>query len=584
MNDSIGSTPPPPATSAQESARQIADAFAHYNADFRAITRRAPTRFENRDWKGGQRDAVERIELYDRSVNTTVAELRLSLGERALDRQLWAQIREHFVEQIKGLPDVEFTKTYFSSVTRRLFGTVGVAPDIEFVATDLDPLAGITSAIGTNIYLNRGSLSLLLEDMLGDLRFRSPWRDFDKCIERVTVEIVSHLQKSGERRAVQKIETLRPVFYQTSRAYIVGRVVGRNFVLPLLIALKNTDRGILVDAVMMSEGDVSIVFGFARSYFHVDLDRVGEAVVFLKSFLPRKPVSELFTVLGRAKQGKTERYRELMRHLEQAQTEFVHAPGERGLVMVCFTLPSFDVVFKVIRDRFPYPKNILREEVQAKYQLVFKHDRAGRLVDAQEFRRLRFPKALFAPALLEELSTETTKSVHIEEQDVIFDHLYVERRMTPLNLYLRSASPEAAERAVIDYGQCIRDLCYTNIFAGDLLLKNFGVTRHGRVIFYDYDELCSITDCRFRELPQATNPEDEMRGESWFYVADNDVFPETFINFLSFSDEQRAAFLKFHGEILTADFWRHVQQRLTDGEVLEVLPYHPHRVRVASSA
>ena len=569
---------------ARESARQIADAFAHYNADFRTITRRAPARFDNRDWKGSQRDAVERIELYDRSVNTTVAELRLSLGDHALDRELWTQIREHFVEQIKGLADVEFTKTYFSSVTRRLFGTVGVAPDIEFVATDLDPLAGITSAISTNIYINRGSLALLLEDLLGNWRFRSPWRDFDKCIERVNTEITTHLHKTGERRAVQKIETLHAVFYQTSRAYIVGRVVGRNFVLPLLIALKNTDRGILVDAVMMSEGDVSIVFGFARSYFHVDLDRVGEAVVFLKSFLPRKPVSELFTVLGRAKQGKTERYRELMRHLETAQTEFVHAPGERGLVMVCFTLPSFDVVFKVIRDKFPYPKNILREEVQAKYQLVFKHDRAGRLVDAQEFRRLRFPKALFAPALLEELAAETTKSVHIEEQDVIFDHLYVERRMTPLNLYLRSASPDAAERAVLDYGQCIRDLAYTNIFAGDLLLKNFGVTRHGRVIFYDYDELCSITDCRFREMPQATNLEDEMRSESWFYVADNDVFPETFINFLSFSDEQRAAFMKFHGEILTADFWRHVQQRIMDGEVLEVLPYHPHRVRVASSA
>jgi isocitrate dehydrogenase kinase/phosphatase len=300
--------------------------------------------------------------------------------------------------------------------------------------------------------------------------------------------------------------------------------------------------------------------------------------------MPRKPVSELFTVLGRAKQGKTERYRELMRHLEHTHDQFVHAPGERGLVMVCFTLPSFDVVFKVIRDRFPYPKSVLREEVKAKYQLVFKHDRAGRLVDAQEFKRLRFPRALFAPALLQELLSETATTVHEEGSDLIFDHMYVERRMTPLNLFLRTASAGAAERAVVDYGQCIRDLAYTNIFAGDLLLKNFGVTRHGRVIFYDYDELCQVTDCRFRDIPQATNLEDEMRGEAWFYVADNDVFPETFINFLAFDDSQRAAFMRVHGEILTAGFWRHVQQRLTEGDVLEVLPYHPHRVRVASSA
>src|SRR3989440_631172 len=480
---------------AQDCARQIVDAFARYNAEFRAITRRAPLRFDARDWRGSQQDAIERIGLYDRFVNQTIAELRLRLEARALDRSLWMQIQGAFALRITELADPEFTKTFFSSISRRLFGTVGVAPDIEFVATDLDPLASLQSAVGTNTYVNHGSLSLLFEDLLGDVRFRSPWRDLDNSIERVA-----------------------------------------------------------------------------------------EAVVFLKAIMPRKPVSELFTVLGRAKQGKTERYRELMRHLEHTRDLFAHAPGERGLVMVCFTLPSFDVVFKVIRDRFPYPKSVLREEVMAKYQLVFKHDRAGRLVDAQEFRRLRFPTARFAPELLDELRREATTTVHEQGGNLIFDHMYIERRMTPLNLYLRTVDGPTAERVVLDYGQCIRDLAYTNIFAGDLLLKNFGVTRHGRVIFYDYDELCQVTDCNFRDLPQPTNPEDEMRGEPWFYVGENDVFPETFIHFLAFSDSQRAALLRVHGEVLTAAFWRGVQQRLSEGEVLEVLPYHPHRVRVASSA
>ena len=568
---------------AAECAHRIAEAFANYNTEFRSITRRAPARFDGCDWKGSQKDAVERIELYDRYVNQTVAEMRLHLGERALDRALWVSIRDRFAEQIEGLPDTEFTKTFFSSITRRTFGTVGIAEDIEFVATELDPLASIKSPVDTNLYTNRGSLQLLLEDLLGELPFRSPWTNFDKSVAHVTADITEHLQINGERRAVEKIETIRPVFYQVTRAYIVGRIVGRDFVTPLAIALKNTDRGVLVDAVMLSEGDVSILFGFTRSYFHVDLERVGEAVVFLKSLLPRKPVSELFTVLGRAKQGKTERFRELMKHLAHTPDIFVHAPGDRGLVMVCFTLPSFDVVFKVIRDRFPYPKTILREEVKEKYQLVFKHDRAGRLVDAQEFRSMRFPRASFAPELLEELRTETANTVHEAGEDLVFDHMYIERRMTPLNIFLRSASPEAAETAVLDYGQCIRDLAYTNIFAGDLLLKNFGVTRHGRVIFYDYDELCHVTDCRFRDMPEASNPEDEMRGEAWFYVADNDIFPETFLKFLAFNDEQSATFMRVHAEILTARFWRHVQERLAEGEMLEVLPYHPHRVRVASS-
>ncbi len=569
--------------SAQLASRRIAGAFAEYNAEFRAITRRAPLRFDALDWKGGQRDAVERIELYDRFVARTVAELKAMLGDRAQDRNLWTQIRADFAARIAGLSDTEFTKTFFSSISRRLFGTVGVAPEIEFVATDLDPLANVTSTVTTNTYVNHGSLALLFEDLLGDVRFRSPWKDLDNSIRHVTTEVLAHLAARGEQRAVQRVEVIRPVFYQISRAYIVGRLIGRNFLVPLVIALKNSDSGMLVDAVMLAEGDVSIVFSFSRSYFHADLERVAEAVVFLKSLLPKKPVSELFTVLGRARQGKTERYREIMRHLAETPDRFVPAPGQKGLVMVCFTLASFDVVFKVIRDRFPYPKNVLREEVLAKYQLVFRHDRAGRLVDAQEFRRLRFPKALFAPELLAELLAETSLSVHEADDHLVFDHMYIERRMTPLDLYLRTASPAAAEQVALEYGQCIRDLAHTNIFPGDLLLKNFGVTRHGRVIFYDYDELCLVTDCHFRDLPRAANPEDEMRGEPWFYVGEHDVFPETFVNFVAFDAAQRTALLRTHGEIFTARFWQQVQRRLLEGEVLEVLPYHPHRVRVASA-
>ncbi len=564
-------------------ARHLVEAFANYNAEFRAITRRAPLRFDARDWKGSQRDAVERIELYDRFVNQTVAELGAALGDAALERERWRQIRAEFAALISALPDPEFTKTFFSSITRRLFGTVGVAPDIEFVATDLDPLAAVEGSVGTNSYVNHGSLALLFEDLLGDVRFRSPWRDLDKSIAHVAGEVRAYLEARGERRAVERVEVIRPVFYQVSRAYIVGRLLGRGLLAPLVIALKNTDSGMLVDAVLLAEDDVSIVFGYTRSYFHVDLERVAEAVVFLRSIMPRKPVSELFTVLGRARQGKTERYRELVRHLERTQDLFTHAAGERGLVMVCFTLPSFDVVFKVIRDRFPPPKTVLREEVIAKYRMVFIHDRAGRLVDAQEFRRLRFPRARFDAELLAELRRETARTVHEDGEDLVFDHVYIERRMVPLNLYLRSASPAAAVDAALDYGQCIRDLACTDIFPGDLLLKNFGVTRHGRVIFYDYDELARVTDCNFRDLPEAQNPEDEMRGEAWFYVADNDVFPETFMRFLAFGEAERSALLRVHGEILTAKFWRDVQLRLREGEVVEVLPYHAHRVRVASS-
>jgi isocitrate dehydrogenase kinase/phosphatase len=569
---------------AAECAAAIVAAFASYNAQFRAITRRAPERFESRDWSGSQADVVERLELYTTAVNSTVADMRRRLGGSALDTKLWAGIKADYERRIEALADPEFLKTFFSSITRRLFDTVGVNPGIEFFALELDPLRGAGEASVTKRYANRGSLDLLFEELLTDYRFRTPWRDFEGSVGHVTADVELKLRGLGETRPLREVEVIRPVFYQMSRAYVVGCLHGEGWTLPLAIAFRNSPLGVLVDAVMLSVADVSILFSFTRSYFHVDLERVSDGVLFLHSILPLKPVSELFTVLGRAKQGKTERYREIFRHLERTGDRFVRAPGERGLIMACFTLENADVIFKVIRDRFPEVKDVRREEVMAKYDMVFRHDRAGRLVDAQEFKRIRLPRARFAPDMLEELLSECSENVQPEGENLVVNHVYIERQMTPLNLFVRSATPEQAELAVVDYGQCIRDLAYTDIFAGDLLLKNFGVTRHNRVIFYDYDELCRVTDCRFRDMPQATSDEDEMRAESWFYVADNDVFPETFLQFLGFEGRLRDVFLEKHGEILEAGWWRALQERLAAGDLVEVLPYHPHRVRVASSA
>jgi isocitrate dehydrogenase kinase/phosphatase len=564
-------------------AAAIVAAFAKYNADYRAITRRAPERFENRDWSGSQADVVERLELYATMVNATVADLRGRLGDSALDTALWRRIKAEYTEKIAELADPEFLKTFFSSITRRMFDTVGVNPDIEFFALELDPLRGTGETTVTERYANRGSLDLLFEELLSDYRFRTPWRDFEGSVGHVTADVELKLASLGETRPLRELEVIRPVFYQLSRAYVVGCLRGEGWTLPIAIAFRNSPLGVLVDAVMLSVADVSILFSFTRSYFHVDLERVAEAVLFLHSIMPAKPVSELFTVLGRAKQGKTERFREIFRHLGATADRFVRAPGERGMVMACFTLENADVMFKVIRDRFPDVKNVRREEVMAKYDLVFRHDRAGRLVDAQEFRRIRLPRDRFSPDMLEELLAECSENVHLHGANLIVGHVYIERRMTPLNLFVRTATPEQAELAVIDYGQCIRDLAYTNIFAGDLLLKNFGVTRHNRVIFYDYDELCRVTDCRFRDVPEPRSEEDEMRAESWFFVGENDVFPETFLKFLGFQGRLQEVFLEKHGEILEAGWWRALQDRLATGELVEVLPYHPHRVRVASS-
>ncbi len=343
--------------------------------------------------------------------------------------------------------------------------------------------------------------------------------------------------------------------------------------MPLTLALQHTAGGIDVDAVLLSADEVSIIFSFTRSYFHVEVHRPRDLVMFLKSIMPRKPIAELYIAIGYNKHGKTELYRDLIRHIETSTDKFEIAPGDRGMVMSVFTLPSFDVVFKVIRDRFAYPKTSSRRDVMDRYQLVFKHDRAGRLADVQEFEHLAFARERFSADLLAELAGEAAETVAIGTRMVEIKHVYVERRMTPLNLYIREAKLGDACNAIVDYGQAVRDLAATNIFPGDMLLKNFGVTRHGRVVFYDYDELCLVTDCNFRELPVASDEADEFGGEPWFYVGPSDIFPEEFINFMGLGGELRETFLKAHGEILTAQYWHGIQARHRAGELLDIIPY-----------
>ena len=563
----------PAPASADDVARSIVDAFLAYNEEFRNITRRARVTFETRDWQAARSDAVERIELYDRRVRLAVDETAAVLGEFAGDREFWAEVKEHYARRIGRYADNAFFKTFFSSITRRTFNTIGVDHRIEFAASDIAPPEHVPPGREVRTYRNRGDIEHLIDQMRGDFSFSVPCRDRDRTVRFIAAEIEARVDALGEDGRVETIDMLTSVFFRSTRAFLVGRIAGAGFVAPLLIALRNTDEGIVADAVILTRNDASMIFGFTRSYFHADIDNVSATVAFVRSILPNKSLAEIYTVLGRAKQGKTERYRAFFRHLEHSSDLFVHAPGDKGMVMEVFTLPSADIVFKVIRDRFAYPKDMARKDVMEKYELVFKHDRAGRLIDAQEFKRLRLPTTRFDPELTRNLLQGCGESCRIEDAHIVLEHCYIERRLTPLNLYLETADEAAARAAAMDYGQAIRDLAMSNIFAGDLLLKNFGVTRHGRVIFYDYDELCLVSDCNFRRLPEPRDDMDEMRAGAWFYVAPNDVFPEQFIEFLGFREPARSAFLEFHGDLLNPDFWTRLKRRFEAGEVIDVLPY-----------
>ncbi len=576
-----GSTLPMVQELARRTAADIFAAFEDYNQTFRAITCRADRRFVERAWQHGQRDAVERIELYDRRVEKCVADLVGRLGGHIAEVSMWREIKAEFASLIAGFPDRKFDATFFNSLTRKIFKTVGVKWDVEFTSVADEEGESHSPPRPGELPLRAAApgtaLLAAVEHLLAGVPWAQHYADPTAAAHYVAEEIELIMQARSLSSAGLHLEVLQPVFYRATRAFLVGKVAGDGWMLPLVIAFAHPDDGIMADAVMMSEYEVRPLFGFSRSYFHADLPAVEPAIQYLSSIMPGKPLDEIYTVLGRAKQGKTERYRSLFRHLARSTDSFVHAEGIRGMVMIVFTLYSSELIFKVIRDRFAEPKTASREEVMQKYRFVFQNDRVGRLVDAQEYRQLRFPKARFSPELLEELLTSAADTCRIEGSDLIIGHCYMERRMKPLDVFLREASPDAARRAIRDYGQAIRDLALSNVFPGDLLLKNFGVSRHGRVVFYDYDELCLVTECTFRDMPTARDDEDEMRSEPWFFVGTSDVFPEQFLEFLGLRGELREEFLQHHGDLLTADYWRKLKACHLAERHLEVVPYTRRR-------
>jgi isocitrate dehydrogenase kinase/phosphatase len=565
--------PTPDRVAIQQAADLIHEAFADWRDRFGALTRIARRHFERRDWQAMQRDSARRLDLYGEEVGEAIALLAPVLRDRREDPAVWGEVRDAYAARTRDRHDATLAETFFNSITRRLFNTIGVDPRVEFVGPP-EPAAGPAAGAGVTITFRReggdaASLDRLVRTLLKHYEFATGWDDFEGDAAR----IAARLDADPAARTLEAIDMALPVFFRGKGAYLVGRARTASGVAPFLLALVNPEGKVIVDALLLTEDEVSIVFSFARSYFFVEMDRPRDLVEFLSAIMPRKPLAELYNAVGCDKHGKTMLYRALLHHLDTTDDRFIIAPGQRGMVMCVFALPGIDIVFKVIRDQFAAPKTVTHEEVREKYRLVFRHDRAGRLVDAQEFEHLTFDRARFTPDLLEMLRELAPSTVEIHGDRVVIRHLYTERRLTPLDVYLKTAPGEKARLAVLDYGQVLRDLAATDIFPGDMLPKNFGVSRHGRLIFYDYDELSLLSECRFRFLPQPSEDWEEGAAEPAFHVGERDIFPEEFRAFLGFKGAVLQEFLKEHGALLDPRFWTEMQERHRRGEVVDIYPY-----------
>ena len=550
----------------------IHTAYDEYHLGFQEITSRAQGRFERSEWLGAQADATERLVLYRVHLDGAVADVRDILQDAVMERTLWAAMKSLHSRGTADRADAEVERTFFNSVTRRVFSTVGVDDAIEYLdPTPAAPLPENEPPL-YDTFTGAAADAALVRTILDSIPWAVPYAQPERDASILAELIDAALREAGAAGPVA-IDLLRSVFYRNKGAYLVGRVSGGDATLPLVIPLLRAERGIVADAALLTQNQASVVFGFSWSYFRVDAPRPRALVEFLRSIMPFKRIDELYNAVGFNKHGKTELFRNLMSYLQDPDARFDFAEGDEGMVMAVFTLPAFSLVFKIIKDSFGAPKNTTRQAVIEKYHFVFVRDRVGRLADAQEFEHLEFPRRCFPDDLLDYLLSVAGSTVRVAGDRVVVRHVYTERRVTPLNIFIRDASEEAAREAVLDYGSAIKELAAADIFTGDMLLKNFGVTRNGRVICYDYDELCLLSDCRFRRIPQPTTIEEEFAAEPWFHVGENDIFPEEFRSFLAPPGRLREAFLAAHGDLLDTVFWQGVQGRLAQGDVVDVFPY-----------
>ncbi|MBI5921449.1 MAG: bifunctional isocitrate dehydrogenase kinase/phosphatase [Betaproteobacteria bacterium] len=564
-------------------ARQIALALTegfnrHYRL-FRECSAQAKTRFEAGDWQAVQLAVQSRIQFYDQRVGETVELLHREFKAGTIDDAIWQEAKLLYIGLLIDHKQPELAETFFNSVFCKILHRTYFHNDFIFVRPAIST-EFIDSAppVFRSYYPNEIGFKGAIRQILLDFDWQRPFDDIGRDTENIYKAVKLHFGKWPWAEYNFHIQVLHSAFYRNKGAYIIGKAVNGSSEIPFALPVLHTASGKLcVDTVLLDVWRISMLFSLSRAYFMVDMEVPSAYVQFLLSIMPGKPRSELYTMLGLGKQGKTMFFRDLIHHLHHSRDQFVTAPGIRGLVMLVFTLPSYPYVFKLIKDVFGATKEVDHATVRRKYQLVKQVDRVGRMADTLEFSNVALPKTRFSRELLDELYQLAPSLVEDDGNDLVIRHLYIERRMEPLNIYLdqaeRAGQKDRIENVVLEYGNAIRELAIANIFPGDMLWKNFGVTRYGRVVFYDYDEIEYMTDCNFRRIPPAPYPEMEMSGETWYSVARNDIFPEEFDTFLLTSPRIREAFMKYHADLLDVGFWQETQAAIRQGVVKDFFPY-----------
>ncbi len=563
-------------------ARAMLEGFDRHYRLFRQASAEAKARFEAADWHGQQEAQALRIEYYDTRVAEATERLQTEFAAATLPMEVWQQVKLHYIGLLIEHYQPELAETFFNSVTTKILHRSYFHNDFIFVrsAVSTDHLENTEPAALPTYrayYPTKETLPETWRRIVTNFQLACEFEDLGRDVASVMAAVDGQLG-IYRMRANFQIQVLSSLFFRNKGAYVVGKVINgfneTGFALPILHGKSGR---LVIDAALFGEDDLQLVFSFARAYFMVAMEVPSAYVAFLRSLMPRKPRSEIYNALGLQKQGKSLFYRDFLMHTRHSSDKFRIAPGIKGMVMLVFDLPSFPYVFKVIKDFYPAQKETTRELIKSKYLLVKQHDRVGRMADTLEYSNVAFERARFDAELVAELKHYCPSLLEEDGEALVIRHVYIERRMIPLNIYLHDATPEQIALVVVEYGNAIKDLVRANIFPGDMLWKNFGVTRHGKVVFYDYDEIEYLTDCNFRKVPEPRNEEEEMSGEVWYTVGPKDVFPETFAPFLLGNPAVRAVFMAHHADLLDAAFWHGHKEEIKAGYVHDVFPYEAQK-------
>lgn len=567
-------------------AQTILQGFDAQYGRFLEVTAGAQQRFEQADWHAVQQAMKQRIHLYDHHVGLVVEQLRCITDSQHPDAEFLQEVKAHYTQLLPDYPRFEIAESFFNSVYCRLFDHRSLSPERLFIFSSQPErrFRTIPRPLAKAFWPERGWEALLTK-VLSDLPLRLPWQDKARDVRYISAHLLEAFGMDALNHA--HLQVANELFYRNKAAWLVGKLITPAGTLPFLLPIHRSEEGeLFIDTCLTTHAEASIVFGFARSYFMVYAPLPAATVEWLREILPGKTTAELYMAIGCQKHAKTESYREYLHYVTNSDEQFIEAPGIRGMVMLVFTLPGFDRVFKVIKDVFPPQKEMSAAHVRACYQLVKEHDRVGRMADTQEFENFVLEKRQIAPPLMALLLEQAPGKITDLGDRIAISHLYIERRMVPLNLWFEQVKGQQLRDAVEEYGNAIRQLAAANIFPGDMLFKNFGVTRHGRVVFYDYDEICYMTEVNFRDIPAPRYPEDELSAEPWYSVAPGDVFPEEFRHWLCADPEIGPLFEEMHADLFRADYWRGLQARIRQGHVEDVYAYRKRQrfcIRFAQS-